>query len=206
MQLYFSPFACSLASHITLREAGLDAELIPVTLSSKKTAAGDDFLAVSPKGQVPALRLDDGTVLTEGPAVVQFLADRNPASGLMPTSGNDRYLVLQWLNYLSTEIHKACFGLMFNPTAPAEAKAWGRANLDGKLAYVEAQLGSRPFLVGNGFTVADAYLAWALNLAARIGVALPDGLARYLDAIKARPAVQAALAAEGAAAEAAAKN
>ena len=123
MQLYFSPFACSLASHITLREAGLDAEMIPVTLSTKKTAAGDDFLAVSPKGQVPALRLDDGSVLTEGPAVVQYLADLNPASGLMPASGPNRYAVLQWLNYVSTEIHKGCFALMFNPRRPPRPRS-----------------------------------------------------------------------------------
>lgn len=200
MQLYFSPFACSLASHITLREAGLTAELIPVTLSTKKTAAGDDFLAVSPKGQVPALRLDDGSVLTEGPAVLQYLADRNPASGLMPGSGPDHYAVLQWLNYVGTEIHKGCFALMFNPTAPPEAKAWGRGNLDGKLAYVDAQLGSRNFLVGDSFTIADAYLGWALNLCGRLGAPLPGGLQRYLDGFNARPAVQAAMAAEGAAA------
>jgi len=204
MQLYFSPFACSLASHITLREAGLDADLIAVTLSTKKTAAGDDFLDVSPKGQVPALRLDDGTVLTEGPAVLQYLADRNPPSGLMPASDNDRYLVLQWLNYLSTEIHKACFGLMFHPAAPPEAKAWGRGNLDARFTYVEGQLGSREFLVGDRFTIADAYLAWALNLAGKVGVTLPEGLVLYLDRLKARPAVQAAMAAEAEAAAAAA--
>ena len=206
MQLYFSPFACSLASHITLREAGLDADLVQVTLSTKKTAAGDDFLAISPKGQVPTLRLDDGSILTEGPAVVQYLADLNPASGLMPASGRDRYLVLQWLNYISTEIHKGCFALMFNPSAPEEAKGWARGNIPVKLAYVDGQIGSRSFLVGDRFTVADAYLTWALNLCGLVGVELPANVQRYLDGIKARPAVQAALAAEGAAAAAAAKN
>ena len=204
MQLYFAPFACSLASHITLREAGLDADLIPVTLATKKTATGDDFLAVSPKGQVPALRLDNGSVLTEGPAVMQYLADQKPSSGLMPASGPDRYAVLQWLNYVSTEIHKGCFGIMFNPSAPTEAKTWARGNIDGKLAYVDGQLGARSYLVGTQFTVADAYLAWALNLCGLVGVTVPQNLQRYLDAIKARPAVQAALAAEGAAAAAAA--
>jgi glutathione S-transferase len=203
MQLYFSPFACSLASHITLREAGLEAELIAVTLSTKTTATGADFLAVTAKGQVPALRLDDGSVLTEGPAVLQYLADRNPASGLMPAAGRERYAVLQWLNYIGTEIHKACFALMFNPKAPAEAKAWGRELVDEKLAYVDAELGSGSFLVGDRFTIADAYLAWALNIAGLVGVTLPAGLQRYFDALKARPAVAAALAAEGAAAAAA---
>lgn len=205
MQLYFSPFACSLASHITLREAGLEADLTAVTLSTKKTAAGEDFLAVTAKGQVPALRLDDGSVLTEGPAVLQYLADRNPASGLMPAAGRERYAVLQWLNYIGTEIHKGCYALMFNPTAPAEAKAWGREMVDGKLAYVATELGTRDFLVGDRFTIADAYLAWALNIATLVGVTLPAGLERYFAAIKARPAVAAALAFEGAAA-AAAKN
>ena len=204
MQLFFSPFACSLASHITLREAGLEAEMIPVTLSTKKTAAGDDFLAVSPKGQVPALRLADGSVLTEGPAVVQYLADLKPASGLMPAAGPNRYAVLQWLNYVSTEIHKGCFALMFNPTAPADAKVWARGNIDGKLAYVDGQLGSRSFLVGDGFTVADAYLGWALNLCGLVGVTLVPNVQRYFDELKSRPAVQAALAAEAATAAAAA--
>ena len=202
MQLYFAPFACSLASHITLREAGLDVDLVQVTLSTKKTAAGDDFLAISPKGQVPTLRLDDGSILTEGPAVVQYLADLKPAAGLMPAAGRDRYLVLQWLNYVSTEIHKGCFALMFHPAAPAEAKSWARGNIPGKLDYVDAQIGSRSFLVGDRFTVADAYLSWALNLCGLVGVELPANLQRYLDGIKARPAVQAALAAEGAAAAA----
>lgn len=204
MQLFFAPFACSLASHITLREAGLDAELVQVTLSTKTTATGDDFLAISPKGQVPTLRLDDGSILTEGPAVVQYLADLSPASGLMPASGRDRYLVLQWLNYISTEIHKGCFALMFNPAAPAEAKGWARGNIPTKLEYVDGQIGSRSYLVGDRFTVADAYLTWALNLCGLVGVELPANVQRYLDGIKARPAVQAALAAEGAAAAAAA--
>jgi len=203
MELYFSPFACSLASHITLREAGLEADLTAVTLSTKKTASGADFLAVTAKGQVPALRLDDGTVLTEGPAVLQYLADQNPGSGLMPVAGPERYAVLQWLNYIGTEIHKACFALMFNPKSPPEAKGWGRSQIDEKLAYVAAELGSRSFLVGDRFTIADAYLSWALHLAGLVGVTLPSGLERYLDGIKARPAVQAAFAAEAAAAAAA---
>lgn len=204
MQLYFSPFACSLASHITLREAGLDAELTAVTLSTKKTAPGDDYLAIAPKGQVPALRLDDGSLLTESAAVLQYLADLNPGAGLMPASGRERYEVLQWLSYIGTEIHKGCFAIMFNPTSPPEAKAWGRGLLDGKLAYVAAELGDRANLVGGKFTIVDAYLTWVLNLAGLVGVTLPAGLERYLEAMKARPAVQAALAAEGAAAAAAA--
>ncbi len=197
MELYFSPMACSLASHIALREAGLDAALTAVTLSTKKTAAGDDYFAVTAKGQVPALRLNDGTVLTEGPAVLQYLADQNPGSGLLPPIGSrERYAVLEWLTYVGTELHKACLAPQFNPEAPADAKAWGRTMLDRKLAHVASELGERPFLVGDRFTIADAYLTWALNLCTLIGVALPPPLDAYLERMRSRPAVQAAIAAE----------
>lgn len=204
MQLYFSPFACSLASHITAREAGLPIDLVAVSLATKRTADGGDFLAVTPKGQVPALRLDSGAVLTEGPSVLQYLADAAPAAGLLPAPGSEqRYRVVEWLNYVGTEVHKLCFYLMFAPDSPAEAKAWGRSLLDKKLAYVDGQLAGRRFLVGDRFTIADAYLTWALTLCQKIGVAL-DGLpavADYLAAMHARPAVQAAVAAEAAAAQ-----
>ncbi len=196
MQLYFSPFACSLASHITLREAGLQADLVPVTLSTKTTAAGDDYFTINARGQVPALRLDDGSVLTENSAVLQYLADRNPAAGLLPASGPDRYAVLQWMSYLGTEVHKSCFALMFNPQAPAEVKDWGRACLDERVAYLEKEIGSRSFLVGDGFTIADAYLTWALNLCQKIGMTLPPSLAAYFERLTARPAVRQAIAKE----------
>lgn len=203
MQLYFSPFACSLASHVTAREAGLALDLVPVSLATKRTARGDDFLAVTPKGQVPALRLDDGTVLTEGPAILQYLADRNPGAGLLPPPGSPaRYAVLEWVAYVSTEIHKACFALMFHPESPAEAKAWARTVLDRKLSWVASALGDRPVLVGERFTIADAYLGWALALCRRIDVTLPPTLARYLDGIAARDAFASAVAAEEAAAAA----
>ena len=200
MELYYSPFACSLASHITLREAGLDAGLVPVTLSSKKTADGRDFFTVNPKGQVPALRLDDGAILTENTAVIQYLADLEPAAGLLPPVGSpDRYRVLEWMSFVSTEIHKACFAVMFNPDSPPEAKAWARATLPKKLDYAAAELGDREFLVGGRFTVADAYLTWALNLATLAKFDLPPPLQRYLDRMKARPAVRTAMEAEAAA-------
>lgn len=204
MQLYFSPFACSLASHITAREAGLPLDLEAVTLSTKRTASGADFLAISPKGQVPTLRLDDGAILTENAAVLQYLADAAPASGLLPAPGSrDRYRVLEWLNYVGTEIHKGCYYAMFAPDAPQEAKAWARGRLDDKLAYVASQLAGRSFVAADRFTIADAYLTWALTLAQKIGAnvgAHPD-LAAYLERMHARPAVQAALAAESAAAQ-----
>lgn len=203
MQLYFSPFACSLASHVTAREAGLPLELVPVSLSTKRTARGEDFLAVTPKGQVPALRLDDGTVLTEGPAVLQYLAERSPGSGLLPPPGSaERYRVLEWVGWVSTEVHKACFALLFDPASPPEAKAFGRTALDRKLAWLAGTLGDRTVLVGDRFTIADAYLGWALALSRRIGVALPPAVARYLEGIAAREAFVAAVAAEEAAAAA----
>ena len=200
MELYYSPFACSLASHITLREAGLDAGLVPVTLSSKKTADGRDFFTVNPKGQVPALRLDDGAILTENTAVIQYLADLEPAAGLLPPVGSpDRYRVLEWMSFVSTEVHKACFAVMFNPESPPEAKAWARATLPKKLEHAAGELGDREFLVGGRFTVADAYLTWALNLATLAKFDLPPALHRYLDRMKARPAVRTAMEAEAAA-------
>ena len=200
MELYYSPFACSLASHITLREAGLDAGLVPVTLSSKKTADGRDYFTVNPKGQVPALRLDDGAILTENTAVIQYLADLKPAAGLLPPVGSpDRYRVLEWMSFVSTEVHKACFAVMFNPESPPEAKAWARATLPKKLEHAASELGDREFLVGGRFTVADAYLTWALNLATLAKVELPPALQRYLDGTKSRPAVRTAMEVEAAA-------
>lgn len=204
MQLYFSPFACSLASHICAREAGVPLELQAVTLSTKRTASGADFLAISPKGQVPALRLDDGAVLTENPAVLQYIADAAPGSGLLPAPGSrERYRVLEWVNYVGTEIHKGCFFAMFSPDAPPEAKAWARGLLDKKLAYVALQLDGRPFVAADRFTIADAYLTWALTLAQKVGanVGSHAALAAYLQRMHARPAVQAALAAESAASQ-----
>ncbi len=197
MELFYAPMACSLASHITLREAGIDATLTRVALATKTTASGADYLAVAPKGQVPALRLDDGSVLTENAAVLQYLADREPARGLLsPVGTRERYAVLEWLSFLGSEVHKAGLAPQFNPEAPPEAKAWARTLLDRKLAYVAEAIGERAFVVGDGFTIADAYLTWALNLCTLVGVALPAPLERYLAAMTARPAVQAAIAKE----------
>lgn len=206
MQLYFAPFACSLASHITAHEAGLPLELSAVALATKRTAGGEDFRAIAPKGQVPALRLADGTILTENAAVLQYLADSAPAAGLLPPPGTaDRYHVIEWLNYVGTEIHKGCFYAMFAPSAPPEAKTWARGLLDERLAFVDSQLAGKSFLVGDHFTIADAYLSWALLLAQRVGVdfAARPALGAYLSRIQARPAVQRAIAAESAAMQAA---
>lgn len=200
MKLYYSPFACSLASHMVAREAGLELPLEAVTLSTKRTQHGEDFYAVSPKGQVPTLRLDDGEILTENAAVLQYLADQAPGSGLLPPPGTrERYRVLEWVHYVGTEIHKACFYTMFAPDSPKEAKDWARAALLRKLGHVETQLAGRAFVVGDRFTIADAYLSWALLLTGRIGVTLPAAAQAYVAGIQARPAVQAAIGAEQAA-------
>ena len=201
MQLYYSPFACSLASHITLREAGLAADLVAVRLATKETSAGPSLFDVSRKGQVPTLRLDDGSVLTENQVVLQYLADRSPEANLLPPPGTeDRYRVLEWLSFVATELHKACLATMFNPEAPLEAKAWARATLDRKLAHAASELGSREFLAAGRFTIADAYFTWALTLCGVAGIALPASLERYAKAMKSRPAVRAALEVESAAA------
>lgn len=202
MELYYSPFACSLASHITMREAGLDAELIAVRLATKETSAGRSLLDVSRKGQVPTLRLDDGSILTENPVVLQYLADRRPDARLLPPPATEeRYRVLEWVNFVATELHKACLATMFNADAPADAKTWARTMLDRKLAHAASEIGDREFLAAGRFTIADAYLTWALTLCGVAGIALPAELDGYLARMKARPAVRTALKAESAAAQ-----
>ncbi len=200
MELFYSPMACSLASHITLREAGLDAALTSVTLATKTTAAGDDYFAVAAKGQVPALRLDDGTLLTENAAILQYLADRRPEAGLLaPVGARERYAVLEWVSFFGTEVHKACLWPIFNPGPPEETKAWARTLLDRKLEYVASALGDRAFLVGDRFTIADAYLTWILALARVAKLAVPEPLERYRIAMHERSAVREAVAIERAA-------
>lgn len=201
MELYYSPFACSLASHITLREAGLAADLVAVRLATKETSAGRSLFDVSKKGQVPTLRLDDGSVLTENQVVLQFLADQSPDANLLPPPGtDDRYRVLEWMSFVATELHKASLATMFNPEAPTEAKAWARTMLERKLAHAAGELGEREFLATGRFTIADAYLTWALSLCRVAGIALPAGLDAYLERMQARPAVRSALKAESTAA------
>ena len=201
MQLFFAPFACTLASHITTLDSGLPIELRQVSLSTKKTANGEDYLAISPKGQVPALRLDDGFVLTEGPAVLQFLADQRPESGLLPKVGTrERYEVLGWLNFIATEIHKLVFWPTFNPDSPDEVKRFVRPLIDKKLDFLAAHLQNREYLVAQQFTIADAYLTWALHLCGFAKVSLEQWpvLTAYLARMKQRPSVQNAMAKEGA--------
>ena len=199
MKLYYSPGACSLASHITLRELGLPFEAVAVSLARKTTRTGADFNAINPKGYVPALELDDGGgVLTEGPAILQYLADRTPAAGLAPANGTlERYRLQEWLGFINSEIHKS-FGPLFDRSAPAPAKAAARAAIVRRFDYVEAALGGREYLQGDRFTVADAYLYTVLSWTEKVGIerAQWPALAAYYARLRERPAVRAAHAAE----------
>ena len=197
MKLYYSPGACSLSPHIVALEADQRVELVKTDLASKKTASGQDFLSINPKGYVPALELDDGTILTEGPAIVQYLADRSPDSGLIPKAGTlERYQVLEWLNFISTELHKS-FSPLFNPAASDARKQEVRDYLARRFPIVETQLGKTPFLTGEQFTVADAYLFTVLSWARFVGLELPATFKDYLSRVSHRPAVQMALKEEG---------
>ena len=199
MQLYYSPGACSLASHITLREAGLPFELKRADTKTKKLVDGGDFLAVNSKGLVPALRLDDGQVLTEGPVILQYLADRKPESGLAPKAGTmERYRLMEWLNFLTSEIHKG-FTPLFKAEATAEVKAFTQSRLEKVLDWANQQLGDRTYLTGDAFTVADAYLFTLVNWTYFVGMDLGKwpALKAFHGRVAARPAVQDALEAEG---------
>lgn len=195
MQLYFAPLSCSLATRISLYEAGLPAEFHRVELSTKRLDDGRNYLDINPKGQVPALLTDDGQILTEGPAVLQYVADRAPASGLAPPAGSfARSQLQQWLNYISTEIHKGVFYLLFNPAVPAEAKTFARELVRSRYDFLSAHLTGRDYLL-DSFSVADAYLVTSLGWAAPGGIDLaawPE-LVRYAGALRARPAVARAL-------------
>lgn len=199
MKLFLKPGACSLSPHIVLEELGLKYETDTVDLKGKKTGSGGDYLAINPKGYVPALQLDDGTVLTEGPAIVQYLADQHPEKKLAPANGTlARYQLQAWLTFIGTELHKQ-FSPLFNPTAPEEWKAQCRANIDRRLAWVNEQLAGKDYVMGADFSVADAYLftvvGWTKFVKIDIG-GLPH-LKAYLARVAARPGVQAALKAEG---------
>lgn len=199
MKLYYVPGVCSLASHIALHEAALPFEIDRLNPATKITAGGDDFMQVNPKGYVPTLRLEDGSVLTEGAVILQYIGDRKPESGLAPPAGTmERYRLQEWLTFISSEIHKS-FSPLFNKAATEEVKNYARSLLARRLAYVEAQLAGKPFLMGERFTVADAYLfvvaSWSSHVGFDLG-AFPN-VREYLARVAARPAVQAALRAEG---------
>src|SRR5690606_35995802 len=199
MKLYFSPGACSLSPHIVLREAGATFDLEQVNLQDKKTKPGGDYLSVNAKGQVPMLELDNGERLTEGPAVVQWIADHNPGAGLIPEAGKmERYRVQEWLNFIGTELHKS-FGPLFRPTTPDAYKTISKENIGKKLDWVDAQLAGKSYLMGEKFSVADAYLFTVLRWSERVGLDLGKwkNVVAYRDRVAARPKVQDALKAEG---------
>jgi glutathione S-transferase len=202
MKLYFAPGACSLSPHIALREAGLDFTLVRVDLATGRIAAdGSAYSRINPKGYVPALELDDGRALTEGPAIVQYIADRKPESGLAPENGTfERYRLQEWLGFINSEIHKG-FGPLFNPAASDETKAAAREKVAKRLAFAAAQLEKSEFLLGGQFSVADGYLFTILSWTRRLGIDLArwPSLVAFQERVGRRPSVQAALAAEAAA-------
>lgn len=199
MKLFYKPGACSLASHITLRESGKDFTLDGVDLMKKRLENGDDFFAVNPKGQVPALLLDDGTLLTEGVAIMQYLADSVPDRQLLaPTSSLSRYKTIEWLNFIATELHKG-FTPLFRPDTPEEYKPTVRALLEKKMQYVNESLKDNPWICGQRFSIADAYLFTVLRwaYAVKLNMEGSSHIEAYMARMAERPAVTAALKAEG---------
>jgi glutathione S-transferase len=199
MKLYFSPGACSLSPHIALREAGADFELEQVDLRSKQTKSGGDFRKVNPKGMVPVLLLDSGDTLTEGPAIVQYIADQNPASGIAPPLGSiARYHLMEWLNFITSELHKS-FTPLFKPATPDEYKKMARDNLAERYAYLDEKLAGKQYIMGERFTVADGYAFTVTNWARIVKVDLAPwpNVTAFMERVRARPKVQEALKAEG---------
>ena len=199
MKLYLSPGACSLAPHIVLLEAGLPFELERVDLKAKVTASGADFTAINSKGYVPALALDNGQVLTEGAAILQYLADQKPEANLAPAAGTlARYQLQEWLTFISSEVHKP-LATMFNPAQSADWKAAVTATLSKRLDWLSAQLEGKDYLLANQFGVADAYLFTVLNWSNFVGFSLANWpvVQAFMARVAARPHVQAALKAEG---------
>jgi len=200
MKLYYSPGACSLAPHIVLVESGLPFELVKADLKTHKLAAdGSDYYPITSKGQVPLLEFDNGQRLSEGPAITQYLADQVPAKKLAPANGTmERYRVQEWLNFVTSELHKGIGGL-FNPAMPEEGKAVIRARAKSKLQWVDEQLEGKSYLMGDAFTIADAYLFTITNWTGHTGIDISDlkNLGAFQARMAARPAVQTALKAEG---------
>jgi len=197
MKLYYSPGACSLASHITLRELGLPFQAVKVDLEKRITAAGPRLDVVNPKGYVPVLELDDSAVLTEGPVIMQYLADRHPQAGLAPASGMARYRLQEWLGFINSEVHKS-YSPLFAPDAPQETKDAAKAKLAKRFDYLQGVLAKQTYLMGEAFSIADAYLYTVLCWAGFVGIDLGrwPALKKYHARIAERPAVKAAHQAE----------
>ncbi|MGZ3158536.1 MAG: glutathione transferase GstA [Burkholderiaceae bacterium] len=199
MKLYYSPGACSQAPHIVLREAGFDFTLEKVDFSTKKTESGADYLAINPLGYVPALEIEPGLVLTEGPAINQYLADKKPGAKLAPANGTlERYQLQSLLNFITSEVHKS-FSPLFKPNTPAETKTAYKELIGKRFDFIEARLAKQDYLMPSGFGIADAYLFVVSGWSGHVGIDLAKwpSLQAYRQRIAERPAVKAALAAEG---------
>jgi glutathione S-transferase len=199
MKLYYSPGACSLSPHIALLEAGFPYDLVKVDLRAKKLENGDDYWAINPKGQVPALGLDSGEVITEGPVIVQMIADQATGKHLAPPrDSTERYRMQEWLNFITTELHKN-FSPLFNPAIPDEVKTFFRDRIMGKFKYADQKLAGQDYLMGDTFTVADGYLYTMLRWADGHSLDLSGltNLMAFKDRVAARPRVQEALTKEG---------
>jgi len=196
MKLYYAPGACSLSPHIVAEEAGVAIELVKVDLKTHTLEDGSDYHKINPKGAVPALVLDSGELLTEGPAIVQYIADRKPASGLVPECGTlPRYHLQEWLTFINGEIHKT-FGPLFHGAAGEERRKTVET-IETKFAFVDKSLAGEPYLLGATFTAADAYLFVMLTWAKKMHIAVPPALATFYDRVATRPKVQAAMKQEG---------
>ena len=199
MKLYFSPGACSLSPHITLRESGLPFELVMASTKTHKLKDGSDYYSINPLGYVPLLEMDDGQRLREGPAIVQYVADKVPEKALAPANGTmARYRLQEWLTFIGTEIHKT-FSPLFNPATPEQTKTMNKEKLAGRLAWVDGQLADKDYLMGKTFSVADGYLFTVTRWADFVGLDI-SGLSKlkaFMARVEARPAVQEALRAEG---------
>ena len=199
MKLYYSPGACSLSPHIALQEAGIAFEPVLASTKSHKLLDGTDYYTINPLGYVPLLELDDGTLLREGPAILQYIADLVPLKNLAPANGTmPRYRLQEWLAFIGTELHKG-FSPLFNPAMPAEAKTIALDKLQTRLAWVDKDLEGKAFVMGEHFSVADGYLFTVTNWAApmKIDLSVYPNIVAWRERIGARPGVQAAMKAEG---------
>ena len=199
MKLFYAPGACSLSPHIALREAGIAFDMQKVSTKTKEMEGGGDYYMVNGKGYVPTLQLDDGQYLSEGPAIVQYIADQKPDSGLAPKAGSmERYRLQEWLNFITSEIHKS-FSPLFRPDSTPEMKQSATDNLSKRFDWLATQLDGKDYLMGKQFTVADGYLFTVLNWTKFVNIDLGKWpvLAAYHARVQARPKVQEALKAEG---------
>lgn len=199
MKLYYSPGACSLSPHIVLRESGLAFDLVLASTKTHKLADGTDYYTINPKGYVPLLELDSGERLSEGPVIVQYIADQVPGKNLAAAYGTmARYRQQEWLNFITSEVHKI-IGLLFSPTTPEDYKPAIKERVLGRLKWVDSQLEGKAYLMGDAFCVADAYLFTVTNWTKFVGIDISGltHLGAFMGRMAARPAVQEALKAEG---------